>query len=139
MSPASFLIRKNNISSFARIIPRQVNSLGWKIDRLERLDRFRRRQTFLAAGGCSFQRSFNRTVDPDFKIEMTAATGLEQENSFEQNNVDLAKIVAGGGDPGRIEVRLNDSAHRRALEIEQNETTRVEESVTDDHQPKVAP
>src|SRR5206468_5767330 len=88
-----FVIWENVISSLARIIPRQMNSLRRKIDRLKCALRFLRRQTFLAPGHCPTQSGCEWAVDPNLQVEVIAIHRFKQEDSFQPDDVDVAKRV----------------------------------------------
>jgi hypothetical protein len=71
-----------------------MDAVRRKVNRLECMPSFCRRKSFLAARNGSFQSHFIRTFNPDLEIEVFAIAGLEQKDSFKQNDVNVVKNVA---------------------------------------------
>ena len=71
----------------ARFIALQVQSLRWEVNRFERALRFRGRKPFLRPDDCALQCSGERAIDPNLQVEVIAIRGLEEKDSFEQNDV----------------------------------------------------
>src|SRR5437016_9136614 len=76
------------------MIAREMDLLGWEINSFESFLCFRRRQSFLAARDGSLQRSLEGAIDPHREIELMLIRGFEQKNPLQQDDVDVAELVA---------------------------------------------
>ena len=85
------------------MIALDVQMLCGKIEPFERPAGLIRRQSFLSSGNCAIECGFERAVHPDLEVKIGMMRGLEEKDSFYQNDFDILECkVDILFEPGRI-------------------------------------